>query len=383
MQSQQKTGLDGKRLNIVFIIGALDYGGAENFLILLAKKLHELGNNISVLCIRREGAQASKLIEMGIDVMVHRFKGRLHPRSLSEAAALLINKRPDIAQSFMYRSNISGLTAASIAKVPVRIATVCSMSQWDNKRQVITERLLGFNKNMTVAVSQAVAEVVRARLKIPQERLTVIHNAIDPAQILNAKGGERVRHELGLDNGDIVLTMVGRLVPRKDHQTLIKALPAVMNRYPRLKALFAGDGALMPKLKSLCAKLGISQRVIFAGNRDDIPDILNASNIFALISKVEGFSLALLEGMSAGLPVIATDLPCNREVVEHGLNGYLVDPGDSAGLAHYLETLLEDDKLARDMGKKAQETVLDGFTVEVAAQKHLQLYNGLLAGKGR
>lgn len=166
---------------------------------------------------------------------------------------------------------------------------------------------------------------------------------------------EEKRAELGVAEDEIVLLSVGELQTRKNHETMIRALAMLGN--PKVKYLICGRGELLEDLQRLCRDLGIEQQVQFLGYRLDIPDIMNASDIYGHPSRREGLGLACLEAMNVGLPLVTSNVQGIPDYVENGVTGFLCDPLDADKFAAYLDILIKDESLRRKIGGYNREFV--------------------------
>jgi glycosyltransferase involved in cell wall biosynthesis len=204
------------------------------------------------------------------------------------------------------------------------------------------------------------------------ENLFLVHGVgVDLAAYAPAEGlREAVRAELGLARGDLVVTCVAEFTPTKDHAQLLAAWPEVVRRIHQARLLLVGDGQLRVGIERTARERAIPN-VGFLGFRRDVPALLAGTDVFVLPSRREGLPRSVLEALAAGVPVVATDVRGNRDLVEDGRNGFLVKVGDATGLAQALLTLLQDESLRTRMGvegrARARDYALDRVIREMAA----------------
>lgn len=216
-----------------------------------------------------------------------------------------------------------------------------------------------------IAVSEAVAESIKARRDNAGQGagppVEVLVHGIDPARSIakSADSSARARVILGLDEGEAVVGTVGNFTPKKDHLMLIAAFASLARAKPGVRLVLVGTGPLERTLRDSVQRHGLTARVTFAGSRDDVLEVLPAFDVFALSSLHEGLPIALLEAMAAGLPCVATRVGGVHEVVTDGQGGLLVPPGDPAGFATALATLLDDADLRARMGGLSRARVAD------------------------
>ena len=229
-----------------------------------------------------------------------------------------------------------------------------------------------------IANSQAVKERLGGLAKIK-----VIYNGIDTERFQGSKIIPNRRKEFGLNQNDLVIGAVGHFAPLKGYDDLILALPLILESVPQSRLLLAGEaiypayGDYKERLRDLIIRLGLTDRVIFAGQQDDLPSLLNALDIFVLPSWSEGFGRANLEAMAAGKPVVSTNVGGIPEVIIDGETGILVPPHDPAGLAQALIRLAQDNGLRTRMGKAGIEQARI-FSLEKMVSGVVEFYDTLI-----
>jgi glycosyltransferase involved in cell wall biosynthesis len=231
-----------------------------------------------------------------------------------------------------------------------------------------------------VAVSPGTKDSMLQRLKLKSDQVTVICNGVDTERFSQADNRCRVRARLGLPESAQLLTTVGTLKPVKGHEHLIAAAGRVREHYDDVHFLLVGDGPLRPELEAQVAAAKLADRIHFLGSRRDVGELLAASDAFVLPSLWEGLSMALLEAMAAGKPVVATRVSGTSSVLEGTGGGLLVPPGDANALAEAILSLLaRSPQERRAMGEAARRQVVANFSVHKQAEEYRQLYRRLLA----
>ena len=227
----------------------------------------------------------------------------------------------------------------------------------------------------------AVSRCVKRRFgEFKKIKVKIVYNGVDTKKFSPGLAEDDVRKKFQINSKDIVIGAVGRLSPEKGLEYLISAIRDVVNVYPRTKVLVVGNGDDRYRL-SLQAKvkdLELSSHIIFAGFYEDMPQILRCMDIFSLPSLSEGFNRSLLEAMACGLPVVATSVGGNIEIVQNGVNGLLVPPGNPEALASAVTELLKDKEKARKMGLEGQRLVEENFSMEKNVEKIERLYLQIL-----
>jgi glycosyltransferase involved in cell wall biosynthesis len=214
---------------------------------------------------------------------------------------------------------------------------------------------------------------------VPRGKAHVVPNGIrlNEFQVRSVTPHERLRQVLGLAEGAFVVGNVARLNPVKDHATLLRAFARVLENVGHAVLVVVGGGGLYDDLVALAKRLGISEKVRFLGDREDVKELLPGFDLFALSSTTEGYSISLVEACAAGLPVVATDVGGNSEIIRAGVNGLLVAPGDGESLAAAVVRLARDAELRDTMGQAGRNWAVANGASEIMAQRYRALYLGV------
>jgi glycosyltransferase involved in cell wall biosynthesis len=217
---------------------------------------------------------------------------------------------------------------------------------------------------------------------VPARKVSTIPNGVDLTRFGPASQAA-ARRALGLPGESTVVGTVGRLDPVKDQAALVRAFATLMGAYPEALLVLAGDGPCREELARLVAELGAGGRVRLLGECRDVPQVLAAMDLFVLPSLAEGMSNTILEAMAVGLPVVATRVGGNRELVDEGETGRLVPPGDPRALADAVAGYLDDAHVRGLHGKASRRRASETFALERMYRAHESLYGRLLAGRNR
>jgi glycosyltransferase involved in cell wall biosynthesis len=229
--------------------------------------------------------------------------------------------------------------------------------------------------NGFIAVSNDVEAGILKTIGPVQERITIISNGVDTRRYHAPADRSATRCTLGFAEDTILYTVVGTLKEQKGHRYLIEAFGPLISATPHLHLLIVGDGELRGSLESQVRAAGIEGNVHFLGNRNDVPAILAASDVFVLPSLWEGLPMALIEAMASGLPVIATAVSGSQQVVERGRSGILVPPGEVIPLRQAIEALIANPEWARLLGTAARRRIEEAYSAQRQAEEHLVLYH--------
>jgi glycosyltransferase involved in cell wall biosynthesis len=228
------------------------------------------------------------------------------------------------------------------------------------------------------AITETVKAAAVTELGIPARKISVVPRGRSAERIgvRSSERRRRVRQALGLNDDDPVLMSVGRQEYQKGHAYLLEAMPAVLSCHPTATLLLIGrEGAASAHLRAVLDTARIAQgRIVFLGHREDVMDLMAAADVFVFPSLWEGLGGVLIEAMGLGLPIIASDLPAIREVIEDGPNGYLVPPGSPQELGSAIVRLLENPELQREQSQNNRKRFLNQFDLAISAGRMIDLY---------
>jgi glycosyltransferase involved in cell wall biosynthesis len=377
-------------IRIAFVLTTLDTGGAERQFALLAAGLAARGHHVEMVCLGLPSALSINLSASGVAVDVI---GARTGRRVTDAWRLLRGllramwrwraAPPAVVHGVLLHGYVFAAFAGRLAGARAIVASRRSLGYFKaGKRLVLlVERLATRWTDVVVANSEAVRQDTLQREALPPGQVRVIHNGLEVrAPAADARG--RIRQAFEVDDDTPVAIMVANLIHYKAHDVLLAAWRIVLDTMPTAVLWLVGDGPERARLETLAHELGIAGRVDFAGSRSDLPDLLAASDLLVHASREEGFCNAILEGMAAGLPVVATAVGGNPEAVDDGRTGWLVPPDDAGALAAAVARVLGDSAAGRLLGAAGQARVAQAFTVERMIAAYEALYAEVLAGKG-
>jgi len=333
---------------------------------------------VSVVSLMPPKAYVEDLETAGIPVFSLGIRRKLpDPRPVLRLARIIRKWQPDVVHSHMVHANLLARIVRPLAPFPVLICSARNIDEGGRLREFLY-RLTDPLCDLTTQVSQAGLERYVRVGAVPRHKIRYIPNGVDTERFKpNPEGRLKVRRELGV-NGFVWLA-VGRFDPQKDYPNMLQAFARVVRERSDTALLIAGDGPLRKAMESMALDLGISEYVRFLGIRRDVPQLMNAADAYVMSSSWEGMPNVLLEASATGLPIVATDVGGNREIVLEGTTGFLVPPGNPEALALamvHLMSLPEEKRLA--MGRKARELVVERFSLEKVVDLWEALYEKLL-----
>lgn len=234
-----------------------------------------------------------------------------------------------------------------------------------------------------VAISHGIREVLIDE-GVPPDHVVTVHSAVD-VERYRPNDGDRawLDAEFGLQPGELAVALIAQFIPRKGHRVLIDAMPAVLARQPGTRVLLFGQGPELEPVRALIAERGLQAQVRIAGFRTDLDRILPSLDLVVHPAATEGLGVSLLQAAACGVPIVANRAGGIPEIVRPGLNGELVEVGDTEGLGAAMLKLLDDAALRRRYGAAARQWVLDGFSADAMVEGNLAVYRDVLARRGR
>lgn len=323
-----------------------------------------------VICLHDRGPLAERIEALGVAVEVI----GAHGVGLFEMGRRLARRLRQLRPHVVHTHNPAPHQAAAVARLltrfPALVHTKHGRNNFSTRARRWAEQWAGRMSDMVVPVSTDAAEVAHSVDRVPTRKLQVIHNGIEVGDLTCATPLRPGRPPRAVH--------VARLNRVKDQGTLLRAARAVADQLPGFTLDVVGDGPMHEQVHALTAELGLQDIVRFHGFRDDVGAVLAESDLFVLSSLSEGISITLLEAMAAGLPVVATDVGGNREVVVAGETGLLVPVGDAAALASAMLAVLTDPDRAQRLGAAGRARVASAFAIDRTVRAYEAIYDDLL-----
>ena len=364
------------QLRVHVVIDSMGAGGAELLLADFAAGASTAGIELSVSYLARHEAEPARerLARIGIDPHWIEVERLVSPAAVGRVRAHLRALSPDVVHTHLaYSDALGGIAARSLSLPTVSTIHVMHVDPgWrERAREQLIRRVRQRCAARTIFVSDAARRDFLGRTRVAAERAVTIHNGVVAEP--NPGGGRAVRAALGIAEDDTVVGMLSVVRDGKGHDLAIEAVRDLCERIPGLRLLIAGDGPLRAELERSAADL--CDHVVFAGYRDDAMDILDAVDVLLHPSLFDAFPTALLEAMSARVPVVAGAVGGIPEIVVDGQTGILVDPTSAAAIAAGLEPLLRDPDLRARLGVAGRERFERCFTVADWATRTRALYD--------
>jgi glycosyltransferase involved in cell wall biosynthesis len=339
-------------MKVLYLAQHLTVGGAEELLLGVAANLNRERFEVVVGCLTREGVVAQELRRAGVRVVLLPGEpGPRDPLSFARLLRFIRAERPDLVHTFLLNAGLYGRPAAWLAAVPAIYHAEQNIYPDKSRRHLALEQLLARATTKVIACCQAVGDFYQRQVGLEPRRLEVIYNAVDFRAVEPRADREAARQELGYGAEQVVVGCLGRLTEQKGQDVLLRALARLKAGQPELRLFVAGQGPAHTSLVDQAQGLGLTRETQLLGVRRDRDTLYAAMDIFALPSRWEGLSLALVEAAGIGLPVVATDVGGNGEVVQAGPGTWLIPSDDEDALAEALQAAYEQVLQRRSSGE--------------------------------
>lgn len=363
-------------IRVLQIIPTLVRGGAEKQLTLLACGLPRDRFDVHVAVLTHDGPYHQMLDEHSIPVTIVGKKRKLDLGAFSRLKQTIRSLRPDIVHTWIFAANCYGRAAAFAEGVRHVVAGERCVDPWKGWHQFALDRWLARRTSRLVTNSTGVRDFY-VQHGLPAEKFVVIPNGIAPAPESPGISREALLREFQLPESAKLVGAVGRLWAQKRYKDLIWAAELLNAGRGDTYFLIVGDGPLREELENYMHDIRAHEHVRFLGERSDVAQILSHLDCFWLASGYEGQSNGLMEAMAAGVPVVATDIAGNRDLVVPDETGFLLPVGDAGQFARQTHLLLEDRELARRFGEQGRRRMVEEFSIEKMIDRHCELYNQL------
>ena len=353
---------------LVFLLEDLEYGGTQRQALELARRLDRQRFRVELWVLRAGDDLAPLAREWGLPVVWLARSGWVGPKSLVTLWRRLRQDPPDLLMPLTVIPNIWGRLEGRLAGLPLILGNCRGgAAPWRQH-----ERWLWPLAHHILCNSQNLQEYLVGAYGLPPERLTVIPNGVDTEFFQPPPDGR--------GQAPPVLLSVARLVPDKDHETLLKAFGLVSSRHPGAELWLVGNGPRRRSLERQTAELGLPGKVRFVSGAADLRPFYHRADLFVLSSVAEALPNVVLEAMATALPVVATRVGGLGEAVVSGTTGLLVPPRDADALAGALARLLDDPEAGHSMGQRGRERVAEHFSFPAMVSRHEEVWTRLLWG---
>ncbi len=376
-----------RKYNIVFLIDGLGMGGAERLMLPILKNLDRecFEPRVCALQVKDGNPIADDLRALGIPVDLILTPHLRDVTALPRLYGYLKDVKADLVHTQLEMADILGNIAAKFLRLP-SVSTIHTMPSQDMKlkskfHQNLELSALRYFSDTIVSVSEEARKFYLNISKIPSGKLVTIYNGIDLSHFENLNYEQeriKIRQEFGIPNDANLLVTVAVLRELKGIQFMVRALPSILSSDPSVYYLVVGNGSHREALEQEVDIAGVGNRVIFAGQRSDIPQLLAASDLFVLPTLTEALPTVLAEAMAARLPIVASAVGGVPEMVVDGESGILLPSGDSGALAAACISLMADAERRKAMGGRGWQIVTEKFNIRAQVDSLKELYLNLI-----
>ena len=371
---------------VLYLIVDLTVGGAEDHLLSLVRNLDRTRFLPLVCCIGRKGPIGAEIEAAGVRVeeLGKLRKGGFDREIVPLLRSLIRRGRIDLVHAHMHHANLYGRLAAFREGIPAVISVHNTYVRPKIHRRIIN-RWLGRRTSAILAGSEAIRDDIARYDGVPPGNIRVVPYGVDVEKFDSTLSRGEARERLGWPTDRFIVGTVGRLEEQKGQKYLIEAAGRLRRERKEVTLAIIGSGREEDRLRGQAMREGVGDAVLFLGTRRDLPELFRAMDAFAFPSLWEGFPIALLSAMAAGLPVLVTPVGGIPEVVKDGFNGWVVPAGDPVALAEAIWRVHEDPAGASGLGRAAAATIRDRYSHRTTARRIMEIYEQVLgpdAGKG-
>jgi len=372
--------VDEQRINVLHVVLEMGIGGLQRLITDTALTMDRERFNVEVVCLDELGCFADVLRSHGFTVTLLRRKDAHLAKLPLRLARFMRERRIDVAH--MHPGTlIFGALAAKLARVPAAVYTEHGRGLPEPRVRLLEDRVSGVLIDSIIAVSADLESYLSRVVRMPRRKITTVMNGIRLTDFSGPSDRQSVLASLGLPVDAKVVGTVARLDGVKDQLTMLRAFAQVWRSEERARLLLVGDGPMRAELESFIQEEGLAGAVVITGQRNDVPALIGAMDVFVLSSLSEGTSISLLEAMASGVAPVVTRVGGNPAIVHHDENGLLVEPRDPAGLAAALLTLLHDDDRRGQLAANAAKHVRSRYGIETMVNRYADIYDRILTHK--
>ncbi len=370
---------------IVHIIFRLAVGGLENGVVNIINRMPENHYRHAVISITDATDFKHRITRKDVEVYcLHKKPGR-DITYLFRLWKLLKRINPDVVHS----RNLAALETTIVTSLMGIKYRIHSEHGWgvkddnlkSNLKYLIYRRLMSKFVHRYIGLSKNIETMLIENIKVPKHKVRQVYNGVDSEKFINKakQDADSIFPNSFISNDSILIGTVGRMDPVKDQRLLLEAFIKLLDHYPdanRLRLMMIGDGEMMPQLEKIVAQHGLEQQVWLAGSKDQVHKYMQHLDIFCLPSKNEGISNTILEAMACSLPVVATDVGGNGELIINNKTGKLVPAEDPEALAAALTEYVNDSDMRVQHGYMGRNRVLEKFSLDSMVQNYMSIYQG-------
>lgn len=364
-------------IKILHMIETAGPGGAENMLIRLIHGLDKKKYD-SVACFLKSGWLPDKLKSQNVETLIISQKRCIDIHWLIQVIRYIKKNNVKIIHTHEFAMNVNGSLLSMLIKIPC-VTTVHGKNYYPDKwYRKVAYRFVS-KKSYMVAVSSDIKNFLAEQISINKDKIHIVINGINTKDYMHSETTRmNTRQSFAINNNNILIGAIGNLYTVKGHIYLIEAAGIVCKNYPEVKFIIAGRGEQQSRLEEKINELGLHDNVNLLGFREDIPEILNALDIYVMSSLSEGTPLSILEAMASGVPIVSTNVGGIKRIIEDGMNGSLVDAKNPGQLADAIIELIKDRKKRVMLARHAKASVESNYSMDNMLAIYDDIYSHLI-----
>ncbi len=352
-------------------------GGLERIVVSLINNLDRKKYKPYFICLDQKGTLFDQIELDGVEYEIYSRKAGIDWRLILEVRKFLKENEIDIVHGHnLYPLVYGGYAARLLPNRPKMVYTEQNQIYSASKRDWWGFKLYIKNADIILPVSDDLKKYLIETMHVKGD-MRVLYNGIDGHRYVKTDSSE-LRDEYNIKPDELVIGTAVVISPQKAIHIMIDAFLKVSKQFEKVKLVIAGGGPLREKMIAYASKLGLSERIVFPGYQSDVPKLLSLYDVFLLSSVHEGHPLCLLEALSAGIPVVTTDVGGCAEIVIDKENGFVVDSEDSESFASRILTILNDSELRQKMSENGKKRFWDKFSLEKMVSDHEKIYSEVM-----
>lgn len=357
----------------------MKWGGTEKHVIALASGMQARGHRVKILALFRPGLLADEVKKNGIAWECLDLPYRWDARTSKTIFGWLGRNPTDIVHLYLFGFDFFAAAPARLKKIPGVLSTRREIPAWQKIRHRMLVNLSNCFADKVICCSKAVQSWTLQNEWFVSPKVVTIYNGVDLRRFgILSEARQEMHRLLGISTADVLVGTVANFGVEKGYPHLIKTAALALEKNPALKFLFVGDGPLRAPIESEAVLLPQKARILFSGFRSDIPELINAMDIFVSASTVEGMPNSIYEAMACAKPVIATRVGGVPEILENERDALLINPGDEQALMDAILRLAADPVLQAKLGANARQKIETSFSMERMLDQYEKLYTQLL-----
>lgn len=375
--------MTANRINIAHLTYSLDTGGIENGIINLVNRMDHDHFYHYIICVTYATEFRKRITSENYEIISLNKKPGNDLKLYFRLWSIFVKKKIDIVHCRGWATMMEGIISARLARVPVIIYGFHGKTyediQEEKRRRVIAQKILLKLTDGIITLIDNMKNDLCSSLSIPGEKVEIIKNGVDLTKF--GKGDRRLRQGFNVGDDEYVVGVVGRIDPVKNYAAVIEAFHIVSSKYKNIKMIIVGEGPDFKDIEAKIEGMGLSGSILMLGSRDDVYNLLQCFDVFIQPSFYEGLSNTILEAMATGLPVIASRVGGNPDVIKEDENGLLFSPGDVDGLANAIEKMYLNKELRENMASANKAKIVNEFSLEKMVAQYERYYQKLLLKK--